>query len=98
MRPCRPSRKRTRPNRRPPGNLDPRARNGALAQAYNALGEHARAREACEQALAWLTEEDLDFCVVNLGILLELSRAQAGLGDLSGAAQRLDALIERHRA
>jgi hypothetical protein len=71
---------------------------GMRARACNAVGEHARARDICLGALARVDPADLDFPVLNLGLQIELARAEAKLGDVSGATERLDALLSRHRA
>jgi Protein kinase domain/AAA ATPase domain len=70
---------------------------GALARCHNALGEHARAREICQDALARMSEGDLAFVVSNLSVQVELAHAEAGLGRVGEAAQQLDALLQRHR-
>ena len=66
---------------------------GIKARAYNELGEHARAKETCIAALAHLTPADLVFCALNLGLQIELARAEAGLGQLSTAESQLRALL-----
>lgn len=69
---------------------------GVMARALNALGEHARAKAVCEQALARMSEGDLDYCATNLGVAIEHARAEAALGNLQAAAEKLDALIDRY--
>lgn len=69
---------------------------GIRARAYNALGENAQAKETCVAALSLLTPADLDFCALNLGVQIELARAEAGLGNLSEADVQLRALLEKH--
>ena len=69
---------------------------GLRARALNALGDHARAREACAVAMGYLTDEDLKFCALNLGLQIELARAEAGLGDLTAAGSRLRSLLADH--
>ena len=69
---------------------------GVKARAYNELGEHARAKQTCVAALARLTPGDLAFCALNLGLQIELARAEAGLGDLSTAESQLRALLATH--
>ena len=69
---------------------------GLRARAYNAVGDHERARHTCEGALARLTEEDLKFCALNLGLQIELARAMAGLGDFAAAEASLQALLAAH--
>jgi tRNA A-37 threonylcarbamoyl transferase component Bud32 len=69
---------------------------GTFAGVLNLLGDHAKAREVCQHALAQLSHGDLKFPGLYLGLQIELALAQAGLGDLHGAAERLDALIREH--
>jgi tetratricopeptide (TPR) repeat protein len=68
---------------------------GLRAQAYNALGDHARAKDTCVAALAHMTTEDLEFCALNLGLQIELARAEAGLGNMNEAERQLRALLEK---
>lgn len=70
---------------------------GVRARALNDLREHERARETCLRALEYLTDEDLAFCGYNLGLLIELSRAEAGLGQFEAAELRLRELLAQHR-
>jgi hypothetical protein len=69
---------------------------GLRARAYNALGDHARAKETCLAALGQLAPADLEFCALNLNTQIELARAEAGLGNLPVAEAQLRALLERH--
>ncbi len=69
---------------------------GMLARAHNQLGEHARAREICADAIQRMSPEDFDFVVLNLGVQIELALAEAGLGNFSGAAQQLETLFQLH--
>src|SRR5262249_9525464 len=69
---------------------------GSLAFVYNALGRHEEARKICQDTLSRLEPEDLDFVALNLRVELQLARADAGLGDVTGAAARLEALAARH--
>jgi tetratricopeptide (TPR) repeat protein len=71
---------------------------GLRAAAYNMLGEYERARATCRAALQNLTAEDLTFCALNLGLELELARADAGLGDVDAARERLTKLCAAHEA
>ncbi|HVW25868.1 MAG TPA: protein kinase [Polyangiaceae bacterium] len=66
--------------------------------AYNALGRHAEARDTCRAALERLSPEDLKFCALNLSLPLELSRAEAALGDVATAERRLESLCEEYEA
>lgn len=63
------------------------------AAALNHLGRHAQAKAECEAILACLSETDRTFVVRNIWTEIELSIAQAGLGELSQAEVRLDKLI-----
>ncbi|HKU41167.1 MAG TPA: hypothetical protein VJR89_23555, partial [Polyangiales bacterium] len=69
---------------------------GILARAHNRLGEHARARELCRAVLAEKCEEDLTFVVLNLHVQLELSLAEAALGELDSARERVKRLLAQH--
>jgi tetratricopeptide (TPR) repeat protein len=69
---------------------------GVLARAHNRLGEHARARELCQAAIANRSEENLSFVVMNLHVQLELALADAALGDFAAARDRSDRLLARH--
>jgi hypothetical protein len=69
---------------------------GVLASTYNALGDHARARDVCNAALARLSKTDLEFPAMNLGIQIELALAEMGLGNRLVAAEQVDALLRLH--
>jgi hypothetical protein len=69
---------------------------GLLARAHNGLGEHGRARALCLEALAPLSDADRRFVIVSLHVEIELALADAGLGDVHAACERLDALIALH--
>lgn len=70
--------------------------HGTLAQAYNALGEHARAKQVCLAALSRISNEDLSFLALNLGLQIELALAEAGLSRSAVAAEQLDACLAQH--
>jgi hypothetical protein len=69
---------------------------GVRARAYNALGQHDRAKETCLSALGQLTPADLELCALNLGLQIELAGAEAGLGNLALAEVQLRALLDKH--
>jgi tetratricopeptide (TPR) repeat protein len=69
---------------------------GVLARAYNALGEHEKAREVCARTLAQLTPADLEFPAMTLGLQIEQALAEAGLGELARAVELLGHLLEKH--
>jgi tetratricopeptide (TPR) repeat protein len=69
---------------------------GVHARAHNDLGDHERAREICSHALARLSAEDLRFPALNLGVSIELARAEAALGNVSLAEDQLRALLAAH--
>jgi hypothetical protein len=69
---------------------------GILARAHNRLGEHVRARELCQGALAGRSEDDLTFVVLNLHLQLELALADAALGELDSARKRMKRLLAQH--
>jgi hypothetical protein len=71
-------------------------RVAALARAYNALGEHERARAACLPVLTALEPGDLAVAGLTLHVQLELLVAQAGLGEGEQATFGLDALLAQH--
>jgi hypothetical protein len=68
---------------------------GAMAAAYNQLGEHERARRICEETIV-VAGEDWRFVAMNLRCYLELCHALAGLGELDAAKQELEKLFARH--
>ena len=67
-----------------------------LARAYNALGQHERARDICRDVLARIDPEDLTFPVMNLNLPVELALAEAGLGNFALARTSLDELLAQH--
>ncbi|MDB4986064.1 MAG: transcriptional regulator, putative ATPase, winged helix family [Myxococcaceae bacterium] len=69
---------------------------GALASAHNMRGRHAEARALCERALTTMTEDDREYVSLFLQVDLQAALAEAGLGEVDTAMQRLDALIERY--
>lgn len=71
---------------------------GVLASAYNETAQHQRAASLCSTALAQLSEADRLTVAMNLQIEIQLALAEAGLGQLEVAAQRLDALLTKHAA
>jgi tetratricopeptide (TPR) repeat protein len=70
--------------------------HGSLARAYNALGEHTRARDICQRALSQLKPEDLAFTALNILLQIEHALARAGLGELREAASEIEDLLSRH--
>ncbi|MEY4508059.1 MAG: hypothetical protein RLZZ450_181 [Pseudomonadota bacterium] len=72
------------------------ATRGNLAEAHNALGQHAEAKEICLDVLAQVEVDDLDFVAANLNVQVELAMAEAGLGHLQVAKLQLDKLLTRH--
>ncbi len=80
----------------PPGIVGWTRTHGSLAAAYNRLGEHQRAKSACQRALRHLQPEDLSFVGMNLSVQLELLIAEAGLGDGVQAQGKLAQLIAVH--
>lgn len=69
---------------------------GALARAYNGLGQHQRAKQVCEAALAHRDAGDFDYPVMGLNAQIELAHAESFLGNHALAAAQLDRLIEKH--
>lgn len=77
----------------PPGWTRTRA---LLARSLNGIGQHARARSVCVDALGRLGVEDLTFVALHLPLQIELALAEAELGQHDLAAKQLDALLARH--
>ncbi|MDB4985879.1 MAG: putative serine/threonine protein kinase [Myxococcaceae bacterium] len=69
---------------------------GALAPAHNGLGQHARAKAICEDALARRDPRDAAYPVIGLNVQIELARAESGLGHHVEARSLLEQLIEEH--
>ena len=65
------------------------AARGHLAAAYNALGEHARAKRVCDDALSRLGVADLEYVILNLPVQVEDVLADVELGAASDADARL---------
>ncbi|HMI90450.1 MAG TPA: protein kinase [Polyangiales bacterium] len=70
---------------------------GALARAYNQLGEHEKALATCLETIA-VVNADREFVAMNLTVQLELCVAYAGLGQYAEANAALGELSERHAA
>jgi serine/threonine-protein kinase len=70
---------------------------GIVARAFNESGEHAKAKALCEQALAEITDDDREFVTLFLDLDLEMATAEAGLGDVDAALERIDGLLDRFR-
>lgn len=85
-------------NAKPRDHLGWSAEYGQLAAAYNAAGEHEKARASCSYALKYVPEGDRDFVVMTLELEIELAVAEAMLGNGTRAARSMDALIERYEA
>jgi tetratricopeptide (TPR) repeat protein len=69
---------------------------GQLARAYNALGRFAEAKALCAEVIGAMQADDLAYPATTLSVQIEEALAEAGLGELTAAARKLDALIERH--
>lgn len=69
---------------------------GALARAYNGLGQYQRAKEVCEAALARRDEGDFAYPVMGLNAQIELAHAESLLDNHALAAAQLDRLIAQH--
>jgi hypothetical protein len=70
---------------------------GILAREANALGDHAKAKALCANALAHITDEDRDYVTLFLDLDIEMANAQAGLGEVDAALARIDGLLQRFR-
>jgi tRNA A-37 threonylcarbamoyl transferase component Bud32/tetratricopeptide (TPR) repeat protein len=81
----------------PPFQMNGWARTrGTIARAFNALGQHERARGLCLEALAGSDPEDRSYVVMNLNVEIELALAEAGLGRFTLAHAQLDKLLAAH--
>jgi Protein kinase domain/AAA ATPase domain len=69
---------------------------GVLAWAYNETGQHARAAALCSQALTQLAQADRLVVAINLRIEVQLALAEAGLGQIPSALERIDGLLALH--
>lgn len=67
-----------------------------LANAYNTVGEHAKAKALCEDQLERLSEDDKDFVTFTVDLRIQHALADAALGDPTGAASRVDQLLEAY--
>ncbi len=67
---------------------------GRYAEALNAVGRHARAREVCEEVLGGLSEGERRLAFSAQWPVHQLALAEAALGDFGKATRRLDALLE----
>ncbi|MDB4976166.1 MAG: serine/threonine protein kinase [Myxococcaceae bacterium] len=70
---------------------------GAIAGAYNLMGRHSEARALCERALTTMNEADREYVSLFLQVDLQAAIADAGLGQVDAAMERLDGLLERYR-
>jgi hypothetical protein len=68
-----------------------------MAGALNARGRFAEAKALCEEVLPHVTEGDREYVAVFLDLDLEMALAQAGLGEIDEAIERIDGLLERFR-
>ena len=66
-----------------------------LARGYNEIGKHAEAKAVCEDTLAHLTEADREYVAHFLNLDLQLAIADAGLGRVADATERIDGLLRR---
>jgi hypothetical protein len=69
------------------------AGRGLLAEGLNRLGEHAQAREICEQTLAALDPDDHVYVHMLLPLHTSLLAALGALGEHAEAKRRVEALI-----
>jgi hypothetical protein len=67
----------------------------ALAHGYNELGNHVDAKRVCDRALAYVTEQDLEYVMLFIGLYIELAIALAGVGRSAEGLTHVDRLIER---
>jgi hypothetical protein len=67
--------------------------SGLLAEAYNQLGEHARARQICEQVLAVADPLDALYSGLRLSLEIPFCNALCALSDHAAAEARLERLF-----
>ncbi|HKU42140.1 MAG TPA: hypothetical protein VJR89_28470, partial [Polyangiales bacterium] len=72
--------------------------HGVLARAHNRLGDHASAYAVCKRVHDHYAPENLGFVSLNLIVQTELAIAEAGLGKLSQARERLAQLSAQYGA
>ena len=71
------------------------AMQGAVARAYNQIGEFAAAKAVALRAHSQMVEADREWVALFLVIDVQLSIAEAALGDVASALARIDGLIAR---
>jgi anti-anti-sigma regulatory factor len=69
---------------------------GYVALTQNFLGEHQEAKKTCELALSRVTDADRDYVMLFLLLDLELAIADAALGRVDDALQRINNLLDRY--
>jgi hypothetical protein len=69
---------------------------GVLAEAYNQVGEHGRAKQICEQALGLAHPDDAVYSGLQLLLEVALVIAHASLGEFAPAEQRIERQLARH--
>jgi len=67
---------------------------GGYARVLRQSGQAERARELCQRTLDWLSADERELTCIVHGVELELGRALAAIGDMTAAAQHLDALCQ----
>lgn len=84
------------------GHLQPRSFVGWTvvqvleAMGFNHRGEHQAAWEVCARALGRITDADRQYVVLFLPLDIQAAVAEAGLGRVEAALERLDRELERH--
>ena len=66
-----------------------------VAATHNAAGRHREARALCERVLVTMSEDDREYVMLFLHVDLQTALADAGLGEVTAAFGRLDALLAR---
>ena len=83
--------------------LEPRRRvgwlgaTGLLAQAYNQLGQHERARDLCDSARVYMAAEDREYFGLYVTVEIQLAMAWAGLGEFERATEHLTSLLDTRK-
>jgi hypothetical protein len=72
------------------------ASRGYVARGHNVGGEHTEAKRVCEKALTYVTEADRQYVLHFITLDIELAVADAALGQVDDAMERIDGLIRRY--
>jgi tetratricopeptide (TPR) repeat protein len=71
---------------------------GYLARNHNGSGRYSEAKQVCERVLGFYDDAEQEYVSHYLVLHLELSHADAALGNVERAIGRIDALLERFKS